>query len=58
MSDDGSGKTDMSDVFVALFSNRWFYITAILLVIIATGFANAETVIGGAERIVRAFKGG
>jgi hypothetical protein len=57
MSDD-SGRTDMSDVFVALFSNKFFWFFAFAMLIVVTGFANADTVISGAERIIRAFRGG
>ena len=57
MSPDGSS-TDLSDVFVALFSSKWFYLTTIFVVIVVTGFANADTVIDGAERLIRAFRGG
>jgi hypothetical protein len=58
MPPDDTGKTDLSDVFVALFSNKMFWYTVIFLTIVVTGFANADTVIDGVERIVRALRGG
>lgn len=53
---DDSGKTDLSDVCIALFSQKIFWYFLGVAIILVGGYASFDTIAEVGERWIRAFK--